>query len=530
MNQNTEPNPNGQEPEELAASEVTPEVASEPVPEPVPATAPEASGEITDETLEEMAVEIGEIGEILEEVPAETPAEAPEAAHYVTGKPPKPSSKVSMATAIGTTILAVVLAVLLTFSLTATYYVKTPVISVKPSGSTTGFAGNDMTDELYAIDKLFRTLTVYDLDDEALLKAVLKAYVEGTGDTYAEYFTKEELEAQISDQNGEFCGIGVSVLQPKDLKGADSIYVLNVYVDSPAEEAGVLPGDSIIGIGEGDDAVTVEEVGYTNALQLLKGEEGTEAVFTILRDGQELQMRAIRRKLTVQSVLSHVYAEDPTVGVVRLTGFDNPTAEQFKAAMDDLIAQGCTSFVLDMRNNPGGLLTSVEDIATFFLQEDDVILHTRTRAQMNANEKTTYTVTVSKGKVTSGSGTWKAKDVGCYAQYPLAVLINENTASAAELFTAVVRDHELGVVVGAETSFGKGIMQTTYLLSSYGYEGALKLTTAYYDPPTGENYQDKGITPDILCELSEEEKEQNLYLLTDETDTVLRQAVAALQG
>lgn len=455
------------------------------------------------------------------------------AAHYVTSKPPKPSSKVSMATALGTTILAVVLAVLLTFSLTATYYVKTPVIAAKPSGSTSGstagFTGDDMTDELYTIDKLFRTLTVYDLDDETLLTAVLKAYVESTGDTYAEYFTKEELEVQVSDQNGEFCGIGVSVLQPKDLKGADSIYVLNVYVDSPAEEAGVLPGDSIIGIGEGDDAVTVEEVGYTNALQLLKGEEGTEAVFTVLRDGQELQMRAIRRKLTVQSVLSHVYADDPTVGVVRLTGFDNPTAEQFKAAMDDLIAQGCTSFVLDMRNNPGGLLTSVEDIATFFLKENDVILHTRTRAQMNANEKTTYTVTVSDGKVTSGSGTWKAEDVGCYAGYPLAVLINENTASAAELFTAVVRDHELGVVVGAEKSFGKGIMQTTYLLSSYGYEGALKLTTAYYDPPTGENYQDTGITPDILCELSEEEKEQNLYLLTDETDTVLRQAVAALQ-
>lgn len=483
MNQNPESNPNGQEPEELVAPEPTPEIQEE----------------------------------------------APEAAHYVTGKPPKPGTKVSMAAAIGTTVLAVVLAVLLTFSLTATYYVKTPVVAAKPSGSTTDSASDAMTTELSTIDKLFRSLTVYDLDDEALLTAVLKAYVEETGDKYAEYFTKEEYEAQISDQNGKLCGIGVSITQSEDAKDETAIYILNVYADSPAEEAGVRPGDYIVAIGEGDDAVTVEEVGYTNALQLLKGEEGSEAVFTVLRGTEEIEIRATRRVIEVQSVLYHVYANDPSVGVVRLTGFDNPTAEQFKNAMDALIAQGCTSFVLDMRNNPGGLLTSVEDIATFFLKENDVILHTRTRAQMDKEEKTTYTVTVSDGKVTSGSGTWKAEDVGCYAGYSLAVLINENTASAAELFAAVVRDHELGVVVGAEKSFGKGIMQTTYPLYRYGYEGALKLTTAYYDPPTGENYQDKGITPDVLCELTQEEKDQNLYLLTDETDTVLRRAVAALQ-
>lgn len=517
MNQNTEPNPNGREPEELVTSEETPEVTSaktsETVPEPTPEMAPHAAPE----------------------PPPEAQEEAPEAAHYVASKPPKPSSKVSMATALGTTILAVVLAVLLTFSLTATYYVKTPVIAAKPSDSTTDSASDAMTTELSTIDKLFRSLTVYDLDDEALLTAVLKAYVEETGDKYAEYFTKEEYEAQVSDQNGKLCGIGVSIIQKSTPDDQDAIYIVNVYEDSPAEEAGVRPGDYIVAIGEGDDAVTIEDVGYTNALQLLKGEEGSEAVFTVLRGTEELEIRATRRVIEVRSVLSHVYANDPSVGVVRLTGFDNPTAEQFKIAMDALIAQGCTSFVLDMRNNPGGLLTSVEDIVTFFLKENDVILHTRTRAQMDKGkeegkeEKTTYTVTVSDGKVTSGSGTWKAEDVGCYAGYPLAVLINENTASAAELFTAVVRDHELGVVVGAEKSFGKGIMQTTYPLYQYGYEGALKLTTAYYDPPTGENYQDKGITPDILCELTQEEKDQNLYLLTDETDTVLRRAVAALQ-
>lgn len=495
MNQNTEPNPHDVGSDAL----VTPEATAEGT----PAAAPEVTAEAA---------------------PEKGPSAEP--AHYTTAQAPKPGSRVSIATAIGTTVLAVVLAVLLTFSLTATYYVKTPVVAAKPTPST----DQSMTSELATIDKLFKSLTVYDLDDEALLTAVLKAYVQETGDDYAEYFTKEEYEAQISDQNGKLCGIGVTITQQDTPDGQDAIYILNVYADSPAEEAGVLPGDYIIRIGEGETATSVSKVGYTNSLQLLKGEEGSEAVFTVLRGEEELELRATRRVIDVQSVLAHVYAGDPTVGVLRLTGFDVPTAEQFKAKMEELISQGCTAFVMDLRNNPGGLLTSVEDIATFFLQKDDVILHTRTRAQMETDSKTTYTVTVSDdGKVTSGSRKLTAEDVGRYADYPLAVLVNENTASAAELFTAVVRDHKLGVVVGAEKTFGKGIMQTTYPLVQYGYDGALKLTTAYYDPPLGENYQDKGITPDILCELTEEEKQQNLYLLTDETDKVLLQAVEALQ-
>ena len=109
---------------------------------------------------------------------------------------------------------------------------------------------------------------------------------------------------------------------------------------------------------------------------------------------------------------------------------------------------------------------------------------TRSRAQMDKKEKTTYAVTVKDGKVTSGSGKLSVEDIGRYSAYPLTVLTNGNTASAAELFTANIRDHKPGAIVGTNT-FGKGIMQTTYPLSRYGYDGALKLTTQYYDPPVG---------------------------------------------
>lgn len=460
---------------------------------------------------------------------------------YTSARAPKRSRRVSLASAVGTTVTAVVLTLLLTFSLTAKYYVKEPVIAAKPETDAveTGTDGEvisgtsvSMTDELATIDRLFRSLTVYDLDDQALLTAVLKAYVAETGDKYAEYFTAEEYADQISDQDGKLCGIGISITEGTvHASGGDyqAILVVNVYADSPAEEAGVRPGDLIIRIGEGDGEASLREVGYTNALNLLKGEEGSEAVFTVLRGEEEIPLRATRRIIEVRSVLYHVYDADPSVGVVRLTGFESPTAGQFKDAMEDLIGQGCTAFVLDLRNNPGGLLTSVEDVATYFLQVDDVILHTRTRAQIDKNEESTYTVTVSGDKVTSGSGTLMAEDVGRYADYPLAVLTNENTASAAELLTSVIRDHKLGTIVGT-TTFGKGIMQTTYPLSRYGYEGGLKLTTAYYDPPSGVNYHGIGITPDIECELSEEAQNINFNLLTDAQDDQLRRAVEALRS
>lgn len=449
--------------------------------------------------------------------------------HYAAGNKAKPTRRIGLGAAISTTITAVLLAVLLTFSLTAKYYVKEPVIAAKPGAETeTTFAA-----ELDTIDRLFRSLTVYsNLDDEALLTAVLKAYVQQTGDKYAQYLTKDEFEELISDQNGTLCGIGVSVIQSTIGEGEsayDTIQIVNVYEDSPAAEAGVQINDCIIRIGTGADAVSVGTVGYEKALRLLRGEEGTQVTFTVLRAGQEVVLTAVRRMLETKFVLSHVYADDPTVGVVRITGFENPTAEQFRQAMDALIAAGCTSFVVDVRNNPGGLLTSVEDIATFFLKEGDVILHTRSRAQMDKKEKTTYAVTVKDGKVTSGSGKLCVEDIGRYSAYPLTVLTNGNTASAAELFTANIRDHKLGAIVGTNT-FGKGIMQTTYPLSRYGYDGALKLTTQYYDPPVGENYQGIGIAPDVECALSEEAQKINFNLLTDANDNQLRRAVEALRG
>lgn len=447
---------------------------------------------------------------------------------YVTGRHPKESRRIPLASAIGTVVTAVILAVLITFSLTTMYHTSDGVGEI-----TSGQGEEPAFSELITLDKLFRSLTVRDLDDEAIGEALLKAYVEATGDHYARYYNEEEYKALIAEQNGSMCGIGISVFSNTleyDGVTYQVVQVDSVYPDSPAEAAGVLAGDAIMRIGDGEDAVAVNDIGYTEALARLKGEEGTVAVFSVWRRSEDgngydtIRIEAERKQLTTLSVTGRVCTENEKVGVIRIRSFDNTTMPQFRDAMDQLIAGGCDAFVIDLRNNPGGLLSSVEDVLTFFLSEGDVMLYTRDRD----DKKETACVTVSDGKVTSGSGQLKPEDVGCYRQYPITVLVNGYSASAAELFTANVRDHKLGTVIGTNT-YGKGTMQTTYPLSRYGYAGALKLTTRYYDPPCGENYDGIGILPDFVVELSEEAQSYNSHMIPDRVDNQLMTAVSVLK-
>lgn len=470
-------------------------------------------------------------------IPADRPTEQPSGAdsgnavHYVTAPPPKEGKKVGLTAAVSTVLVSVVLAILLTFSLTTSYMKHNPPQSVTPGQSTAA------CDRLEIIDRLFRSATVLELDEKALITGVLKGYVAATGDVYAEYFTAEEYEEQTSANNGEMCGIGVKVGNAVlSIDGVDCqvITIANVYPDSPAEEAGLLPGDHIVSVGVGEDATRVHDIGYTEALARLKGAEGTACAFTVYRkpagsseetDYEEIDVTATRRKLTTRSVTYRRYTEDETVGIIRLTGFDNTTRDQFTEAVEALKTQGCQSFVLDLRGNPGGLLTAVEDVLVFFLQEGDTIITTE-----NAKgEQTVTRVAVGdQGKLLCGTGELTREDIGKYRDLSFSVLVNGYSASAAELFTANIRDYALGKIVGT-TTYGKGCGQTTYSLSRYGYEGALKLTTFYYYPPCGEGYDGIGIPPHVEVELSEEAMKYNINLLPDALDNQLAEAVRNLK-
>ena len=451
-----------------------------------------------------------------------------------TGTVPEKGKRISLTAAVSTVIVSVVLAVLLTFSLTTSYMKNNTPTTVTPGQ---GEAEEGMFDQIEIIDRLFRSATVLDLDEEALITGVLKGYVAATGDVYAEYFTAEELADQNASNNGEMCGIGVSVVNGiLNLNGVDYqvITIANVYPDSPAEAAGVLPGDHIMYIGKGEDQITVHSVGYTQALDRLKGEEGTECAFTVLRrpagseEGvpyEEVEISAIRQKFTTRSVVFRHYGEDETVGVIRITGFDNTTRDQFVEAVETLKAEGCQSYVLDLRGNPGGLLSSVEDVLVFFLQEDDVIITTKNASGKEMSDS----VTLNKaGKLMCGTGQLTAEDIGKYRDLKISVLVNEYSASAAELFTSNIRDYELGKIVGTKT-YGKGCGQTTYSLAKYGLDGGLKLTTFYYSSPKGDYYDGVGITPHVQVELSEEAQKYNINLLPDELDNQLAAAVASMK-
>lgn len=450
-------------------------------------------------------------------------------AHYVTEKPPKPARKVPLAAAIASTVTVCVLSVLLTFSLTTRYMRRQQSDTiVQGQGSTE----TSPLSEIEVIDKLFRSRTIRELDDKALLEGALSGYVGATGDRYAEYFNEDEWNEQISDQNGELCGIGITVLnQTIEYQGKlhSVMLITDVYEESPAREAGLRPGDYIVKVGSGEDEVFVTDVGYNEAVDLIRGEEGTEAFLTALRktvagDGtetlQEIPIKAVRKKLVIPSVRYRVYGADATVGIISVSKFNNTTAPQFAEAVEALRASGCTRFVVDLRDNPGGLLTSVEDMVTYFLSEGDVMLYSRD----NQGNKTTYMIEIEEENVKSGSGTLKASDVGRFKGLDMTVLVNGNTASAAELFTANVMYYKLGTVVGTKT-YGKGTMQTTYSLASYGYSGALKLTTQYYDPPSGVNYDGISLTPDLQVELTEEVQSYVLALLPEDADNQLIAAI-----
>ena len=468
------------------------------------------------------------------------PAAAPDGENkptgrYVSSPPPKEGKKISLTAALSTVVVSVILAVLLTFSLT-TAYMKNDVPNVIQPGQ--GSEEEDLFAELDVIDRLFRSATMMEeLDDSAIIASVLKGYVAATGDLYAEYFTAEEFKEQTSTQNGEMCGIGVSVVNATlEINGISYqvITVANVYPDSPAEAAGVLPGDHIMFVGVDDDKTLVHDIGYTEALNRMKGEEGSECAFTVYRrpagsaegvEYEEVEIKAIRQKLTTRSVIGRVHATDKTVGVIKMLSFDNTTLAQFTEAVETLKAEGCQYFVFDLRNNPGGLLTSVEDVLILFLQEGDTVISTK---DSSGRESVTKIGVNADGVVTCGSGVLTKADIGKYRDLKFSLIVNEYSASAAELFTANMRDYKLAEIVGVKT-YGKGSMQTTFSLTRYGYDGALKLTTAHYFPPCGEGYDGIGITPDKVVELSEEALKYNINLLPDELDNQLTEAINTMK-
>jgi peptidase, S41 family len=293
----------------------------------------------------------------------------------------------------------------------------------------------------------------------------------GLDDPYTVYYTKEEYKALNEDTEGKYSGIGATVSQNPKSK---IITIVNVFDNSPAKEGGLLAGDIIYKIDG-------EEVTGTDLDVLVKtkirGVEGSSFTMTVIRgdDRKQIDLNLTRRSIEIQTVTSKMLNDG--IGYVAVSQFDALTSEQFKSNIESLKSQGMKKLIVDLRGNPGGLLDQVVDMLDYILPEG-LVLYTEDK---NGNKEEYYAKNPDELKI------------------PMAVLVNENSASASEVFTATFKDFKWGKVVG-KTTFGKGIVQNVLPL---GDGTAVKITTQHYYPPSGYDLHKVGIKPDVDVDLND---------------------------
>ena len=339
------------------------------------------------------------------------------------------------------------------------------------SAATDGDMVSTVSKKLKEIKDYVDYYYIFDYDEQAVVDKVLKGYVDGLGDKYSAYYTKEEMSDISESMTGEYYGIGVSVTQVDE--GA---LIMQVFDDSPALEAGLMKGD-IINVVEG---TSVAGTDLDSIVSMIRGMEGERVKLTVLRDGKAIDFDVERRAVHNQTVVYRML--DENTGYIQLTQFEEVSASQMESALRKLQDQGMEKLVLDIRSNPGGLLTSVCDIADLLLPKDKIILQTRSKQGMERVYKT---------------------DKDAAFEGEMVLLVNEYSASASEVLASALQDNGRAKLVGV-TTFGKGIVQTYFSLSD---GTTLKITTENYYTANGNDIHGKGVEPDYVQELKADDTE-----------------------
>lgn len=355
--------------------------------------------------------------------------------------------------------------------------------------------------KLFKVDDLIKDNYIGTIDDEKMLDGMLSGYVYSTGDKWAAYLDKKNFKASTQDNKGEFEGIGLKV----DMDSASgNIRITNIMKNSPSSKTDLKIGDIIYKVGD----EKVSSIGYHVAIQKLLGKAGTKAEFSVIRDNKEVPYSVVRAKFDVVTVEPTILYND--IAFIRITEFNENTPNEFKKEIENAVKQNPKGIIFDVRNNPGGLLDSVVSILDSLVPKGTIVTLNYKEGLLDDKGKKIEPKVYSSDE----------KEVAL----PMAVLINENTASAGELFTSTLRDFGKAKLIGEKT-FGKGVGQQTFNL---GDETALRLTTFTYTPPNGENYDGKGIMPDFEIALPKE-LENNLYTLTPENDLQLQKALTIFE-
>ena len=325
----------------------------------------------------------------------------------------------------------------------------------------------DVEDKLDQISSLIDGYYLYDdeIDRDDLINGIYAGYAAALGDPYTEYYDEEETKALYESTSGEFSGIGATMSKSMD---SDEITVSNIYKDSPAEKAGMKEGDILLQVD--DHEVSGQEL--ETVVSWIKGERGTDVTIHVLRDGEEVELTATRDIIEVQTVDYEM--KDSKIGYILVSEFDSVTYDQFKEAMDALESQGMQGLVIDLRGNPGGSLTTVTDMLQLLLPEGTIV---STKDKYGNTEEITCD---GKNEFTK----------------PLAVLVNQYSASASEIFSGAVQDYGTGTIVGM-TTYGKGVVQQLMDLDD---GTCLKVTIAEYYTPSGRSINGTGVEPDVEVE------------------------------
>ena len=388
-------------------------------------------------------------------------------------------------------LMIVALSVFITFMITSislyTYFVENPV-SVS-ANNTNKDISSKLTKYREIIDKYF----LGDVDDEKLEEGAIKGYIEGLGDPYTEYISKEDMDTYLDDTMGNFVGIGIYMIKNTQY---DKIQVLSTIKGGPAEKVGIQAGDLIVSV----DGVEYKASDMTVASNNIKGEAGTKVVVEILRGAETIKYEITREKVKVNQVEGKVISNN--IGYIQFTSFDETTAEDFKAKYEELAKQNIKSLIIDLRNNGGGIVDQALEIADYMTDKDSVLLY-----EVDKNNKET----VRKSKNDA------------IINMPIIILTNENTASASEILAGALKDLGKAKTVGT-TTYGKGVIQQILKLND---GSGIKITIEEYQTPNRNKIHKVGIEPDEKVELPE--SLQNSLSIKESEDTQLQKAIEMLK-
>lgn len=358
------------------------------------------------------------------------------------------------------------------------------------------YSYDKIVEKLSLLKMLIDTYYLDEVDPENFATGIYRGFIASLNDPYSTYYTKEEYSNLLESSSGVYYGIGAVVSQ--DVK-TGIITVVKPYEGTPAYNAGLLPNDIIYKVN--GEEVTGKDL--TEVVSKIKGKEGTEVVITIYRDGvvEPMDFTIVRQKINIPTIEFEMLDSRNKIGYIQITEFDEITVSQFSDAVSRLERKGMKGLIIDVRDNPGGLLNSVVKILDRLIYKG-LLVYTEDK---------------------NGQREEKYADDSKQFNKPTVVLINENSASASEIFAGALQDYEKATIVGT-TSFGKGIVQSVIPLTD---GTAVKLTISKYYTPKGRNIHGTGITPDVEIELDEELKK--MVTIPHDQDNQLQKAIEIIK-